>query len=275
MKKKNFIGLKDRRNMNANDLNENCMRFNRKKSKSLNKPKLDPSKNALKHFNGSDSDLFHVTSDPLPNRILLRASPLIHTTSKLNHNATKQFKDNRTSNKKPTNSNDLSTTTINTFNENYLTLGNQSFETSNDEYYDNPPSPIKQKTKFNNDKPNQNSINLALKSTEIICPYSNKKQNKQYEENTHMLFNSGVSSAKLITDPGFEHKNLAKLIKNLNENLEKNDLKDIIEDYKDEIRNQWVQLAKVIDTLFAYSFVIATLIMFALLVNQAPNVTFS
>ena len=117
----------------------------------------DSSKNALKHFNGSDSDLFHVTSDPLPNRILLRASPLIHTTSKLNHNA-KQFRDNRISNKKPTNSNDLSTTTINTFNENYLTLGNQSFETSNDEYYDNPPSPIKQKTKFNNDKPNQNSI---------------------------------------------------------------------------------------------------------------------
>ena len=268
MKNNFFIGLNDRRNMNANDLNENCIRFNRKKSKSLNKPKLDSSKNALKHFNGSDSDLFHVTSDPLPNRILLRASPLIHTTSKLNHNA-KQFKDNRISNKKPTNSNDLSTTTINTFNENYLTLGNQNFETSNDEYYDNPPSPIKQKTKFNNDKPNQNSINLALKSTEIICPYSNKKQNnKQYQENAHMVFNSGVSSA-------FEHKNLAKLIKNLNENLEKNDLKDIIEDYKDEIRNQWVQLAKVIDTLFAYSFVIATLVMFALLVNQAPNVTFS
>ena len=65
-----------------------------------------------------------------------------------------------------------------------------------------------------------------------------------------------------------EKRRLIRLLKSVNENLEHNNLKDIIAIYKQEIKYQWSQLAKVLDALLAYIFTISTLVLFFLIVNQ-------
>jgi hypothetical protein len=75
--------------------------------------------------------------------------------------------------------------------------------------------------------------------------------------------------------PCDEHKHLVKLIKNLSENLETKEIKGIMQESKQDIRNQWIQLAKVIDTLMFYLFFISTCLIFYFLVQELPNAKFS
>jgi len=53
-------------------------------------------------------------------------------------------------------------------------------------------------------------------------------------------------------------KQFLKLVKHLNKNLADNELKDDLEDYYEEIKSEWAQLAQVIDTLFAFAFITFT-----------------
>ena len=51
-----------------------------------------------------------------------------------------------------------------------------------------------------------------------------------------------------------EQKRFSKLIKALNKNLEDNEFKNDTEQYYEDIKWEWAQLAKVVDTLFAFTF---------------------
>ena len=76
-----------------------------------------------------------------------------------------------------------------------------------------------------------------------------------------------VKSNKIIDD----QKHLVKLINKLNENMEAKEIKGIMQESKQDIRNQWIQLAKVIDTLLFYLFFISTCLMIYFLVRDLPN----
>jgi hypothetical protein len=67
-----------------------------------------------------------------------------------------------------------------------------------------------------------------------------------------------------------EQRRLLKYMRHLNGNLERMHAKEIIDDYKQDIKNQWKALAKVIDLIMLYSFVISTIGMFVFLIAQVP-----
>ena len=73
------------------------------------------------------------------------------------------------------------------------------------------------------------------------------------------------------TDLANEKRRLTKLLKAVNENLEKNELKEVINLYRQELKAQWTQLAQVIDALLLYTFTISTFLLLFYLINQAPN----
>lgn len=72
-----------------------------------------------------------------------------------------------------------------------------------------------------------------------------------------------------------EQKKLTKLIRSLNIKLEKNDTKEIMQKYKDEIKNQWTQLAKIFDMLLGYAFVLTSFFLLVYMLIKTPNVRFT
>ncbi len=73
------------------------------------------------------------------------------------------------------------------------------------------------------------------------------------------------------SDVASEKRRMARLLKSVNENLEKNELKEVINLYRHELKAQWTQLSQIIDTLLLYMFTLATAFLLFTLINQAPN----
>ena len=71
-----------------------------------------------------------------------------------------------------------------------------------------------------------------------------------------------------------DQKKLIKMLKELNYNLENYELKELISDYKEEIKIQWTQLAYVIDALMGYAFVISSFFLVFFLIYKIPNARF-
>ena len=191
--------------------------------------------------NHSDTELCRLATDTLSNKILLKASPLI-TPLKPN-------------NKIPFKSNDKA---INNSSNNTINTMHDSFSLSS----------------INDNQPNRlNSI--ALKSSTNENVHANLVRlaiKKQHRPEEVVPISAGVyNTFNSNNELRIEQRRLSKLIQNLNENLEAEELKDIIQEYKHEIRIQWIQLAKVIDTLMAYLFFIFTFLMFYFLVQELPN----
>jgi hypothetical protein len=59
----------------------------------------------------------------------------------------------------------------------------------------------------------------------------------------------------------YNNRKLLKLIKCLNQNLEKSELKELKNDYKSELKSQWKQLAIIIDITLGYLFLFSTIFM--------------
>lgn len=71
-----------------------------------------------------------------------------------------------------------------------------------------------------------------------------------------------------------EKRRLIKVLKSVNDNLEKNELKEIISLYREELRAQWTQLAQVIDAFLIYMFTLSTFLLIGYLVNRVPRERF-
>ena len=67
-----------------------------------------------------------------------------------------------------------------------------------------------------------------------------------------------------------EQRKLLRQMRQLNVNLERMQAREAQDDYKQEIKNQWKALAKVIDILMLYAFIFCTNCMFAYLIRQVP-----
>jgi len=72
-------------------------------------------------------------------------------------------------------------------------------------------------------------------------------------------------------DVSSEKRRLTRLLRAVNENLEKNELKEVINLYRQELKAQWTQLSQVIDALLLYIFTFSTFLLLFFLINQAPN----
>jgi hypothetical protein len=131
-------------------------------------------------------------------------------------------------------------------------------------------SNIKSKSNANSD-----AINLTLRPSDLF----NLKRNSSASSSSQMHTTPEKSNVeinlnkrdKIDIQSSTERKKLMRLLKIVSENIEKAELRSKNADYLKEIRNQWTQLAKVIDILLAYSFFILTFLLYAYIVNQAPN----
>lgn len=81
----------------------------------------------------------------------------------------------------------------------------------------------------------------------------------------------GTASCIACSDVATEKRRMTKLLKSVNENLEKNELKEVINLYRHELKAQWTQLSQIIDTLLLYMFTLSTAFLLFMLINQAPN----
>lgn len=81
----------------------------------------------------------------------------------------------------------------------------------------------------------------------------------------------GTTSCIACSDVATEKRRMTKLLKSVNENLEKNELKEVINLYRHELKAQWTQLSQIIDTLLLYMFTLSTAFLLFMLINQAPN----
>lgn len=72
----------------------------------------------------------------------------------------------------------------------------------------------------------------------------------------------------------YERKQFGMVLKSLNRNLDKTELREALHFYKLELKEQWTNLAKVVDTLFLYLFIVSTLCMLIIIVSQAPEARF-
>ena len=113
---------------------------------------------------------------------------------------------------------------------------------------------------------NNNNVKAISSSSKKLEKSTDKLAISYYQQ--HFDSHNNLCCSELIA----ERKRLAKLLKVVNENLEKKDLKEIINICKQEIKAQWTQLAQVLDTLLAFSFTISTLFLFFYLINLSPNV---
>jgi hypothetical protein len=68
-----------------------------------------------------------------------------------------------------------------------------------------------------------------------------------------------------------KNQQLIRRIKRLNKTLEANQLKIYEKEMKDIIKNEWRQLAIIIDRLMLYVFMLLTLIVLITLFNQLPS----
>lgn len=71
-----------------------------------------------------------------------------------------------------------------------------------------------------------------------------------------------------------QQQRMAKLMKNLSTKLDRYDKDLIKQKRRDEIKNQWIELAKVIDTLLGYIFVFTSIFLLIYLIVKIPNARF-
>lgn len=139
-----------------------------------------------------------------------------------------------------------------------------------------------------------NSDNLSAKTLENVENNINNKENQNDDKFYAIASSSDKSNNKHGLRPGSfspnifsidhsvqdsnlndnERKQFGSVLKSLTKNLDRTELREAITLYKLELKDQWTDLAKVVDTLFLYLFIISTLIMLTIIVSKAPNARF-
>lgn len=189
----------------------------------------------------------HSVGDTLSNKILLKASPLIMPVR------TNSYKLN------------LSNTSLNSSINDSTLVSTHSKQIHPMNVY--PFKPLIN-SNFNHEfkKFGSGKIHRSTKKTKL---------ERNFTISTGVSYPFVNSNSNNGNKPCDEHKHLVKLIKNLSENLETKEIKGIMQESKQDIRNQWIQLAKVIDTLMFYLFFLSTCLIFYFLVQELPNAKFS
>ena len=100
-------------------------------------------------------------------------------------------------------------------------------------------------------------VNLILKPND----YGDKKRTSELSQ-----------MQKSYEEP--QQQRMAKLMKNLSTKLDRYDKDLIKQKRRDEIKNQWIELAKVIDTLLGYIFVFTSIFLLIYLIVKIPNARF-
>jgi hypothetical protein len=125
--------------------------------------------------------------------------------------------------------------------------------------------------------------NEITKSTSVILKCKNSplmgkssrinNRNNLIKVNDASLMLKSVEHMEPSCMNATEYRRLMRFMRGLNINLDKVQLKNELDDYKQDIKNQWKYLAKVIDIIMLYIFVISTLGMIVLLARQVPDLT--
>lgn len=100
-------------------------------------------------------------------------------------------------------------------------------------------------------------VNLILKPND----YGDKKKTSELSQ-----------MQKSYEEP--HQQRMAKLMKNLSTKLDRYDKDLTKQKRRDEIKNQWIELAKVIDTLLGYIFVFTSIFLLIYLIVKIPNARF-
>lgn len=138
----------------------------------------------------------------------------------------------------------------------------------------------------NNSKASDPLANLLPVNSEYLEANSGKSSHCSTPQNHHKLNSTKQTTEGRLSDvalnisclrcfnTNIERRRLIKILKSVNDNLEKNELKEIITLYKEELRAQWTQLAQVIDAFLIYMFTLSTFLLIGYLINRVPNERF-
>lgn len=91
---------------------------------------------------------------------------------------------------------------------------------------------------------------------------------------TDNLVLKSIDDSRPTPNPQISDQKTLRLMRILNTKLERYERLHAIQKQKEEIKNQWSQLAKVIDALLAYIFVLTSLSLLFYLVSKTPNISF-
>jgi hypothetical protein len=128
------------------------------------------------------------------------------------------------------------------------------------------------------------SIMLRMPSNHVVSAKNSSRSkvqfNSKHVRDSEMTGGGGsgdeFSEGGLLLRPAedermsSEQRKLIKYMRHLNANLERMHAKEIVDDLKQDIKNQWKALAKVIDIIMLYSFLLSTCGMFFFLISQVP-----
>ena len=98
---------------------------------------------------------------------------------------------------------------------------------------------------------------------------SNNKLHRSPESFTPVN-DSLIDNQSMIND--YERKQFRLVLNALNRNLDKTELRETVNLYRLEIKDQWTSLAKVVDILFLYLFILSTFLMLFIILLQAPDI---
>jgi len=117
------------------------------------------------------------------------------------------------------------------------------------------------------------STNIGKNNQNLTPQKRSEKREDRMTITTYPTSGSPDASRSCLgcTDLNSEKRRLTKMLRAVNENLEKNELKEVINLYRQELKAQWTQLAQVIDALLLYMFTFSTFLLLFFLINQAPN----
>ena len=188
----------------------------------------------------SESEYLYSIPDPVSNKLLLKASPGLNMSS----------------------SNIKRSYTSNECKQNQY----QSFDNVN-----------RLRMKYNN--------NYLNPDDSRICAVASSKHNNDLMtkspgleralSNKYNDLNGKINAVESQIEITTEKKRLTKLLKSVNDNLERNEIRELVNGYKEQIKNQWNDLAKVIDAVMLYIFVISTFLMFAIMIFEVPKDNFT
>ena len=72
----------------------------------------------------------------------------------------------------------------------------------------------------------------------------------------------------------FNNKKIMKLISKFDRHLDSTQKKLLHQEYKENIKKQWILLSKIVDRLFLYFFILMTFFILGGIINSAPNAEF-
>lgn len=223
--------------------NPDILIANSKNSKSL------PNRGFNSLFN-NECDTCQNTPEYSSNKLLLRASPLLHKSSNNLNQINKQnnvFDLNNNSNNLD-NISSATNTETNTENQNQELENRSSVSLS-----------ICNKPKIYRNKNNQNDILIKSANT-----FTNLSTRGQLGSQTNSC--SCNNQIETLND-----QRLNKVLKCLCQSAEKSELKEIIDEYKLEIKKQWTELANIIDVVMGFLFIVSTLLIYVYIFGQVPN----